>query len=274
MMIKEIVASVVALTIVVGHACASPMSLRMFGHSVEIKQASDGQERLVVDKKLLLKDQYISLKELALVDGVATLIGERSAGGNACSGSIFILSFPINAAVRIDGPLDACSPGDTKIEEGMITVLAAPTPQAPGSLWTWTPASGFSVEKKVEFAANQGDGWTALRSRSIDHPSALLTYADLRRLVDDEIGSAKSSLVSAASGPGSVEYRDNILVARSCRAHSCDDTDLLIVMDISSKRAFVALKDGTPPPLIAPNGRDWPSSARSELLAFRRKWAR
>lgn len=69
-----------------------------------------------------VKDQYISLEEIATVDGTPTVIGQRSAGGNACSGSAFILSFPSNAAVKIDGPLDACNTGDTKIEEKQITV--------------------------------------------------------------------------------------------------------------------------------------------------------
>lgn len=274
MMIRELAASMFAITIVAGQAYASPISMEMFGRSVQIKKAPDGQEQLLIDKKLLLTDQYISLEEMALVDSVPTLVGEVSAGGNACSGSMFILSFPAKAAVKIDGPLDACKPSQTKIEERMVTVRVVPTPQTSGSLWTWTPASGFSVETKLEFAANQNDGWSALRSRSVDHPSTIFTYADLGRLIDNEVGSAKSSLVSAASGPGSVKYRDNLLVARSCRAHSCDDTDLLIVMDISSKRAFVALKDGSSPPLIAPKVDNWPSAARSELLAFRKKWSR
>ena len=107
-------------------AFASPINMKMFGHVVEIRKTTDGQEQLYVDKKVLLKDQYISLEEIATVDGIPSVIGQRSAGGNACNGSAFILSFPARAAVKIDGPLDACNPNETRIEEKQIIVEVAP----------------------------------------------------------------------------------------------------------------------------------------------------
>jgi hypothetical protein len=250
------------------------MSMKMFGHAVEIRKSTDGQEQLLVDKKILLKDQYISLDEIATVDGTPSVIGQRSAGGNACNGSAFILSFPTNAAVKIDGPLDSCNPNETTVEEKQITVRVAPTPQTPGSQWIWSPSSGFSAEKSIAFAAKQDDGWTALRSRSIDHPSGLLDYADLTRLIDARIGKAKASFISVSSGPGSAQYRNNLLIATSCRAHSCDDTSLLVVVDIAARQVFVALKDGAASLIIAPQSAGWPSGARFELVAFQQKWRR
>lgn len=223
---------------------------------------------------MLLKDQYISLEEVATVDGTPSVVGQRSQGGNACEGSVFILSFPANAAVRIDGPLEACNPGETKIEAKQITVRVAPTPRSPGSQWTWLPSSGFGAEKSIAFAARQDDGWAALRSRSIDHPSSLLNYADLTQLIDVHLGRAKASFISISSGPGSAQYRSNLLIATSCRAHSCDDTSLLVVADIAGRQIFVALKDGAAPLLISPPSAGWPSGARFELVEFQKKWRR
>lgn len=255
-------------------ASASPISMKMFGHAVEILKTADDQEQLAVDKKVLLKDQYISLEEVATVDGVPSVVGQRSAGGNICDGSAFILSFPRNAPVRIDGPLDSCNSSKTIIEETRIVVTVAPTAQTAGAEWTWSPSSGFSTAISIPFSARQEDGWVALRSRSIDHPSALLGYADLSRLIEKRVGLAKASFVGLSSGPGSAEYRNNLLIAMSCRAHSCDDTSLLVVMDIAARQVFVALRDGPAPALIVPQAAGWPSGARSELSAFQKKWAR
>ena len=252
-------------------ASASPMNMRMFGHVVEIGKSTDGQEQLSVDKKVLLKDQYISLEEVATVDGTPSVIGQRSAGGNACNGSAFILSFPARSAVKIDGPLDACNPNETKIEEKQIVVDVAPTAQTPESQWTWSPSSGFSVEKSIAFATKRDDGWAALRSRSINHPSAMLDYADLSQLIELRVGKAKASFISVSSGPGSAQYWNNLLIASSCKAHSCNDTGLLVVADIPRKQVLVALKDGASAPLIAPKEEEWPSGARAELAGFLKK---
>lgn len=57
-----------------------------------------------------------------------TLIGERSAGGNARDGSPFIVSFPPNAAPRLDGPIDSCSIGE--IDGAALLVEADDTKMA------------------------------------------------------------------------------------------------------------------------------------------------
>jgi hypothetical protein len=44
----------------IGSAVASPFNMKMIGHDVEIKKGADGEEQLLVDQKLQLKDQYIS----------------------------------------------------------------------------------------------------------------------------------------------------------------------------------------------------------------------
>jgi hypothetical protein len=222
----------------------------------------------------LLKDQYITLEEVATVDGTPSVVGQSSAGGNACNSSAFILSFPKGSAARIDGPLDACNPNEVIVEDKQITVRVPPTPQTPGSIWTWSPDSGFSAENPLAFVPQKDGGWAALRSRSVDHPNDLLDYSDLNRLIEARIGTKKESFISVSSGPGSVQYRNNLLIGSACRAHSCDDTELLVVLDIASQQAFVALKDGVAPAQIIPRAEEWPTGARGDLSAFRKKWRR
>lgn len=255
-------------------AVGSPLSLKIYGHDVEVSSAADGQEQLIVDKKLLHKDQYISLNELASVSGVPIAIGQTSAGGNACDGSRFILSFPAKEPVRIDGPLESCSPGTVRIDANQVVIEVAATPQSEGSRWVWSFASGFGAVEKIGFAAKAEGGWSALRSRSIDHPSQILNYSDLGRLLDERIGADRSALIRISSGPGSANYRNNLFVSTSCQAHSCGDTALLVVADIATKRMFVAIKDGQRPPLISPKVSEWPTGSSAELNAFRRRWVR
>ena len=257
----------------INSASASPLSLSIYGHQIEVHRAADGQEQLAVDKKVFHKDQYITLDQIETIDGVLIAIGHASPGGNACDGSLFVLSFPKKKPVRIDGPLESCSPGTVHVEQNRITVEVAATPELQGSRWRWSAVSGFSAPEKIEFTAKADGGWSALRSQSIDHPSQVLNYADLSKLVDDRLGS-RSSFVRISSGPGSAHYRSNLLIASSCQAHSCDDTALLLVADPANERIFVALKDKQTPILVNPKASDWPSGSTADLVAFQRKWQR
>ena len=71
-----------------------------------------------------------------------------------------------------------------------------------------------------------------------------------------------------SSGPGSAQYRNNLLIATSCQSHSCDNAFLLLVADPASKRIFVALKDDQSPILISPKASEWPTGASADLNCF------
>ncbi len=132
MMMRSVVFSMLITAASITQAYPLPTSMKMFGHIVEIVKSTDDQEQLLVDKKMLLKDQYIFLDEIAIVDGTPSLIGQRSAGGNACTGSVFILSFPSNAAVKIDGPLDTCNPNQARSRGKADHRASGPDPAGTG----------------------------------------------------------------------------------------------------------------------------------------------
>jgi hypothetical protein len=197
----------------------------------------------------------------------------RSAGGNACESSYFVLSFPRGEAPRIDGPLDSCLPSSYRVGNDSILVDVKPTSTAEGRRWTWAPQGGFSPPEIIAFVPSRADGWNAMRSRTIDHPTRLLSYADSASLVTERVPARlRDAIQRIAAGPGIVQYRDGVAVAFACQAHSCDDTTLLIAADIPSRRVFVAIKDSSGPPSINPSFAQWPPAAGAEVAKFREKF--
>lgn len=254
-------------------AFASPTVLTLFGHRVEIfSKAQYDPEILTVDKKQLVTDQYLNLKEIGSFGGTAFAIGTTSPGGNACEGSLFVLSFSTGEPTRIDGPLDTCDLLEYRVERDRIVIESKPSPSRDGSRWVWT-TNGFGSAETIKFSPTSGTGWNALRSRSVQHPSELLRHSEFSAQLTKLVGQSRySSLPRILSGPGQVQYENNVLVAEACQARSCDDTSVLIAIDIASQKSVIALKDGTNPPFVAPRDTDWPDAAKTYLRRWRAKW--
>lgn len=254
-------------------AFASPTELTLFGHRVQIlSKVQYGPEVLTVDEKQLVTEQYVSLKEIGLLGETAFAIGTTNPGGNACEGSLFVLSFIAGAPTRVDGPLNTCAPLEYRVERSRIVVESQPSPTGDGSRWIWT-TNGFGSPETIKFAPTSGAGWNALRSRSVKHPSELLKHSEFSALLAKLLGQSRySSLPRILTGPGDVQYESNILIAEACQAHSCDDTSVLIAIDIASQKMAIALKDGSNPRFIAPRDDEWPDAAKSSLRRWRAKW--
>lgn len=269
---KALVTSV--LLVLVPHiAVASPTELTLFGHKVQIlSKVQYGPEILTVDKKQLVTDQYVKLREIGSFGNTAFAIGTTSPGGNACEGSLFILSFPAGEPTRIDGPLDTCDSLGYRVERDRIVVESQPSPSRDGSRWIWT-TNGFGSAETIKFTPTRGTGWNALRSRSVQHPSDLLQHSEFSVQLSKLLGQPRySALPRILTGPGDVHYENNVLVAEACQAHSCDDTSALIAIDIASQGIAIALKDGSSPSFVAPRDTDWPDAAKSYLRRWRAKW--
>jgi hypothetical protein len=220
----------------------------------------------------LVSSQYINLEEVGSFANTGFAIGTTSPGGNACEGSLFVLSFVAGEPTRIDGPLDTCGPLDRKIENNRIIVETQASPSRDGFRWTWT-SNGFGPAEALKFAAASGKGWSALRSRSIQHPSELLQHAEFSAQLAKQLGQARyPSLARLLSGPGDVQYDSNVMIAEACQAHSCDDTSVLIAIDIATQKMGIALKDKLNPLSVTPKDSDWPETAKAYLRGWRAKW--
>jgi hypothetical protein len=254
-------------------AFASPTELTLFGHRVQIlSKVQYGPEVLTVDEKHLVTEQYVSLKEIGLLGETAFAIGTTSPGGNACEGSLFVLSFIAGAPTRVDGPLDTCDLLRYRVEHDRIVVESQPSPSGDGSRWIWT-ANGFGAAEIVRFAPTTGAGWNALRSRLVQHPSELLQHSEFSSLLGKLLGHSRySSLPRILTGPGNVQYESNTLIAEACQAHSCNDTSALIAIEIASQRVAIALKDGSNARFVVPRDDEWPDVAKPYLRRWRAKW--
>lgn len=273
---KRPMALLIATASLITPAIAAPEHLTVQGHVVVISAADGAFQKLVVDGKELLEDHRIDPGEITTVDGVAVMVGFRHPGGNRCGGSHYILSFPADRPVRIDHPGDVCLLEETtaSINPHTIKIETPASPQHAGSRWTWTVETGLGPETRIAFIPRVDNGWAALQAHRIDHPSGLFHFADLARLIDARVGPMRSTALRNSTGPGMLEYAGNLVIARSCQSHACDETDLLIVADTGSGTLYVALKDARSAPLISPRPASWPKGVRSHLLAFEQRWLR
>lgn len=254
-------------------ASAEGVSLKIFGHQLEVySKSQDDENVLMVDKKELLKNAHIDVGEVGLLANTGFAIGTTSAGGNMCDETLFVLSFVQGAPARIDGPLDSCRPLKYRVERDRIVVEEPAAPGFDGSRWTWTN-NGFSPPETVKFTVARGKGWNALRSRSIQHPSDLLGHEEFVVQFAKLLGQSRySSLPPIITGPGSIRYEGDVFIGQACQAHSCDDTSVLTAIDIASQKVAVALKDGGNPPFVSPQDADWPAAAKNQLSKWRANW--
>lgn len=272
-MTKIQLAAALCLCLLSQPALAYPVALTLFGHKVSVwTKVRYAPEELTVDQKSMLTSPFIGFEEIGILGTTGFAIGSTSDGGNACEGSLFVLSFVENAPARLDGPLDTCGPLEYKIEGDQIIFENPASPTGNGKRWVWT-RNGFGSPEILTFAPSKQSGWNALRSRSIQHPSELLNYTDLGAQLTKLVGAERtSSLGRLLSGPGSIQYDGTVVIARACQRHSCDDTDVLVALDLASRTSMVALKDQAAPLLVSPSDAVWPDQAKPFLRQWRAKW--
>ncbi|WP_165447969.1 hypothetical protein [Rhizobium leguminosarum] len=154
------------------HAAAGSLDMQLFDHHVVITKGSDSQDSLRIDDREVLKDYYVDFDEMHVVDGIGVAVGTASAGGNACEGSPFVVSFPKGKNPRIDGPLDSCFPVTVKPSDGKLILSTPATPNAPGQKWEWTASAGF---KEV-----QGEAFVADTSKRLGPTERAFRYTSCR----------------------------------------------------------------------------------------------
>ncbi|MET0969668.1 MAG: hypothetical protein ABWY18_10740 [Tardiphaga sp.] len=253
-------------------ASAEPVKARSHGgHLIEVRAGRDGQEQLVVDKKVRLTDRFITLDEFAVVDGIAIVAGEVSNGGNLCPGSTFILSLPDKRPARLEGPLETCGLVTRSVDRDRLTLDLNATPQSEGKRWIWTSA-GLGEPKALPFEPKRDGGWEALRNRSMSHPADLLGYLDTTLPLDERLGDACDSYRRVTGGPGEASSRDGFWIATSCQAHACDVSALLLAVHPETKAIFVAIKGSSESLVVSPKVDEWPSAVRAEVAAFVKRW--
>lgn len=262
------------LAILLGLALGGPSGAedlsRAFGHSVDLVIPKEfGDERtLSVDGRVLLRQDYIDLRETAIVDGVGVVIGYAGPGGNACDASPFVLSFPKGSAPRLDGPVDACG-AKAVVKDGSVTVETTALVGKPGKSWKWDARKGFVRMAAVRKAVSAESGWDKLRSREVMHPYSFLDYRDTSAQLSALLGRDMEAVRPILMGPGSGAVDGMAYRGTSCENHNCNATGLMIYADIPTRRIYVAwFSDARPSIVVSPAVGQWPSEARQRLKAW------
>ncbi|CAN7373895.1 MULTISPECIES: hypothetical protein [Rhizobium] len=254
------------------HAAAGDLDMQLFDHHVVITKGSDSQDSLRIDDREVLKDYYVDIDEMHVIDGMAVAVGTSSAGGNACEGSPFVVSFPRGQNPRIDGPLDSCFPVTVKASERELTLSTPATPNRSGQKWRWTASNGFKEIQGDTFVADASKGWDQLRERSVTHPAGLLGYAEVAAEINRLAGADKALVNDILLGVGSGEFKGDLFVGTSCSRHMCTDQEAVVVADLASRTVFLAWKPSGQKIKVNPDVKVWPEKAKAELRQWAAKW--
>lgn len=249
-------------------ASASEFRMRIFGHEVTIDRNDDG-ETLKVDGKALHSNIYVSVTQVAVVAGMPVVIGDSSAGGNACAGAPFILRLPKGDPPSLDEPLDTCMPMTASEEEGRLVFAAQPLPGRDGERWSWDPTGGFKTLDAVAFVPDAAKGWRELAAAAPGHPGDLFGYAEIAKQMEGLLGREVEDYKQIITGVGSGQMKDGFYIGTACQPHNCGGVEALVAADPGTKRVYLAWKPQDRKIIVRPEVKEWPATARDAL----RDWA-
>jgi hypothetical protein len=244
---------------------------KFFGHSITV----DGEYpelALKIDGRKVHTDAILRFDELVTIDGIPTLIGNSSNGGNACDGTPFMISFPANANPRFDGPIEACAYVQYQITAKNIVFSTNNIPGEGAERWVWTPAGGIRKLADEPFSLKAGTGWNALRERTFDHPADVFNNAEISKDIEHLLGDRFSEFEKIMVGTGSGQFKGSDFVASACTAHMCGMQEGIVFLSAEDRQVFAAWKPYNQNIVVFPSVKQWPEKARLELKKWAGKW--
>ena len=238
--------------------------MKVFGHSVEVVGPFNDQQ-LVVDGKVLVKDASVSIDRIEVVGGTGVLIGGSFGGGNVCDASPFVVSFPSGEPPKVDGPIDECGMGNVTVHSQDIEIVNSALPSAPGHRWIWTLAGGFKDAGPIAFLADSRLGWDALRHQDLAFPIDLYNNSQVGAAIKALAGPDDRTFTTGLSGPSKGEFVGDAYFGTGCAPHNCPFAGSFVIVDVASRKVFVAWKDNDSPFVVRPPVKDWPGSFRFRL---------
>lgn len=252
-------------------ASASEFNMTLFGHEVTIDRNDDGQT-LKVDGTALHTNIYVSVTQVALVAGMPVVIGDSSAGGNACAGSPFVLMLPKGGAPSFEEPLDTCMPVTAKEESDRLVFEAPTLPGRDGERWSWDPTGGFKTLDAVAFVPDAAKGWRELAAAAPGHPGDLFGYAEIATQMEGMLGNDAESYKQIITGVGSGEMKNGFYIGTACQPHNCGGVEALVAADPATKRVYLAWKPQDRKIIVRPEVKEWPVTARDALRDWAATW--
>lgn len=251
---------------------AAEFSTKMFGKEVSIVAVDDAQLKLVVDGVELVKNRYVSIDEIGIVDGMPVFVGDSSNGGNGCSGAPFVVSFPPSGKPRLDGPLDTCTGANHEMSSTALTFSSNALASSDGERWIWTAESGFEKLESVAFVPDASKGWDQLRERTAGHPSDLMNYGVIAARIYQLAGPDKDLLMRMINGVGSGAFEGDWFMAQSCTPHMCTEEEAIVSVSLAEREIYLAWKPSGKKIVVRPPVATWPEKPKQALREWASKW--
>lgn len=270
-MSRRLVVTLCLIGLFSGPAAALDLG-KIAGHTVEIGE-KDFEKVLTVDGRKLHTDQIIFLDDVYAFDGTVAVVGTSSAGGNACAGSPFVLSFPGKGAPRMDGPIGTCVSVSWAVEGQSLVFSTVNIPGRETERWQWTAEGGIAQLASIAFKPDAGSGWANLRERAFTHPSDAFGNGGIAESLREVLGSDYEHFQELMTGVGSGKFQGDDFVGTACRPHACPDESGMIFLSSADRRAYVAWKPEGKKIAVYPSPvQEWPEKARAELREWAKQW--
>jgi len=171
------------------------------GHSISLGE-QDYEKILKIDGREMHRNAIILFDEMTTVSGVPIIIGSSSGGGNACNGSPFVLSLPIDGKAKLDGPLDSCAYITHEILNDKVVFSSPNLPGKGQDNWEWTAEAGLKSIGTTEFKASDNSGWNALREQTIRYPWDVFDNVEISAQIKQLLGSDFEKYQTILTGVG------------------------------------------------------------------------
>lgn len=257
-------------TIAAPPLAAQGMVQTIFGHEIYVSSSPGEGGKLMIDGQAALEANEVHLVEIGLLGGAPFVRGLAGQGGTMCGTSPFMISFETERPA-VDVFPEECMGPPAEVEDDAVRFEIPGNEVHPARAWLWRPATGFE-EIAVE-AADTGSGWDAFRTRAIQEPSDLLSYADLAEILRARAGEDFDRVPIAMSGPGTGSYEGSTFVASGCQAHNCGFGGSLVAVDLQAREIYLAWQVGDGGALgVSPAAEDWPEPFQDDLQEWLAQW--
>jgi len=241
------------------------------GHEITLAE-QDYEKILKVDGREMHRNAIILFDEMTTVSGVPIIIGSSSGGGNACDGSPFVLSLPIDGKSKLDGPLDSCAYITHEILNDKVVFSSPNLPGKGQDKWEWTAEAGLKSIGNTEFKASDSSGWNALREQAISYPWDVFSNIEISDQIKQLLGGDFVKFQEILTGVGSGEYLNGDYSGPSCTPHSCTFEEAIIFLSYNDRKVYAAFKPDGQKIKVFPVVTEWPDKAKAELRSWASKW--
>ncbi|WP_395020386.1 hypothetical protein [Dongia sp.] len=241
-------------------------AIKLGGKTLELATTGEQRMQAKIDGEILEEDAFIEV-ETSFDDGsrgAAVLL--VSDGGNGCPGNYVVISVDDGKAVATD-PFGTCSDNaEASADQGIITVRFPPIGGRDGTVYHWSFAKGLEPPAAEPFQPKPGTSWANANALIGKYPWEALDNADVLAAFKALLGPDYETFTNYFGKGDPMDATPEGVIVGDCFDDSAEDsTNLLIGIDPTGKRVFVAMQDGGEAPRLYPAQEQWPASLQEQL---------